>query len=53
MTTRQEHVGTNHKHTQSIKPIFHCNAKPLALGPHIGLVPQREIEKALRIQREP
>ena len=24
----------------SIKPIFHCNAKPFALGPHIGLDPQ-------------
>ena len=23
------------------KPIFHCNAKPFALGPRVGLDPQR------------
>ena len=26
-----------------IKPIFHCNAKPLALGPRIGLDPQHDV----------
>ena len=25
----------------SVKPIFHCDAKPLALGPRFGLDPQR------------
>ena len=24
-----------------LKPIFHCDAKPLALGPGVGLDPQR------------
>ena len=24
------------------KPLFHCNAKPLALGPRVGLDPQRD-----------
>ena len=26
---------------KSLKPIFHCDAKPLALGPGVGLDPQR------------
>ena len=25
-----------------LKPIFHCDAKPLALGPHVWLDPQRD-----------
>ena len=28
---------------QNVKPIFHCGAKTLALGPHFGLDPQCEI----------
>ena len=27
---------------QNVKAIFHCNAKPLALGPRVGLDPQRD-----------
>ena len=27
---------------QNVKPIFHCNAKSLALGPCVGLDPQRD-----------
>ena len=26
----------------SVKPIFHCNAKPLALGPRVGLDHQHD-----------
>ena len=31
------------KAPKNLKPIFHCNAKPLTLGPRVGLDPQREI----------
>ena len=27
----------------TVKPIFHCNAKPLALGRRVGLDPQRNL----------
>ena len=29
------------KYVNTLKPIFHCDAKPLALGPGGGLDPQR------------
>ena len=28
---------------ESVKPMYHCNVKTLALGPWVGLDPQREI----------
>ena len=32
-----------HSVTIRLKPIFHCDAKPLALGPDVGLDPQHHI----------
>ena len=37
MTDLEDLVGAQ----RGLKPIFHCNAKPLALGPGVGLDPRR------------
>ena len=37
----QVHLSLTNLFNKTLKPIFHCDAKPLALGPGVGLDPQR------------
>ena len=38
-------LGAIPKSNVSFKPIFHCDAKPFASGPRIGVDPQRKISR--------
>ena len=36
-------IAVSREEREKLKPIFHCDAKPFALGPRVGLDPQLEI----------